>query len=98
MLDHQGSGRDLASFVLPEIGQLLETGDQWAPYRLVEPTGELVQPVALYFKDPEASCMGGSAPGTRRRAVRVAALDPMKIFALANPQVNPRVFLRRSKQ
>lgn len=42
--------------------------------------------------------MGGSAPGTRRRAVRVAALVPMKIFAVANLQVNPRVFLSRPKR
>jgi integrase len=51
MFDHHGPGRDLASFVLPEIGQLLETGDPWEPYRLVDPEGKLVRPVALYFKD-----------------------------------------------
>ncbi|MEW2298140.1 hypothetical protein ABZ719_36550 [Streptomyces sp. NPDC006743] len=55
MLDQQGPSRDLASFALPEIGQLLETGDPWEPYRLVDPTGEPVRPVALYFKDLLAS-------------------------------------------
>ncbi|WP_327391388.1 site-specific integrase (plasmid) [Streptomyces microflavus] len=44
-------GRDLRNFVLPEIGRLLDTGDPWEPYLLLDPLGTPVEPVALYFKD-----------------------------------------------
>ncbi|MFI5857291.1 tyrosine-type recombinase/integrase [Streptomyces parvulus] len=43
--------RDLKTFVLPEIGRLHETGDAWEPYRLLDPEGRRVEPVAVYFKD-----------------------------------------------
>ncbi|NUK24053.1 hypothetical protein [Streptomyces lunaelactis] len=43
--------RDLKNFVLPEIGRLEETGDAWEPYRLIDPVGQRVEPVAIYFKD-----------------------------------------------
>ncbi|SOR80125.1 MULTISPECIES: tyrosine-type recombinase/integrase [Streptomyces] len=43
--------RDLKNFVLPEIGRLEATGDVWEPYRLVDPVGQCVEPVAIYFKD-----------------------------------------------
>ncbi|MFJ9624691.1 tyrosine-type recombinase/integrase [Streptomyces sp. NPDC101181] len=56
-------GRDLKNFVLPEIGQLLETGDPWEPYQLLDPFGRPVEPVALYFKDLMA---GNSSPLTPR--------------------------------
>ncbi|CQR61851.1 Phage Integrase Family Protein [Streptomyces leeuwenhoekii] len=37
--------------MLPEVGQLLATGDAWEPYRLLDPEGQRVEPVAIYFKD-----------------------------------------------
>ncbi|BBJ42667.1 integrase [Streptomyces antimycoticus] len=43
--------RDLKSFVLPEIGELRETGDPWEPCHLLDPFGRPVEPVAVYFKD-----------------------------------------------
>ncbi|MFE2261730.1 tyrosine-type recombinase/integrase [Streptomyces griseosporeus] len=46
---------DLKDFVLPEVGALQETGDPWEPYRLIDPAGERVEPVALYFRDLLAS-------------------------------------------
>ncbi|WP_252933982.1 site-specific integrase [Streptomyces sp. Vc17.3-30] len=49
------SGMDLKSFVLPDIGQLQETGDTWEPYRLLDPAGEVVEPVVVYFRDLLAS-------------------------------------------
>ncbi|MFJ2650323.1 tyrosine-type recombinase/integrase [Streptomyces sp. NPDC087420] len=47
----QRPGRDLKSFVLPEIGQLLETEDPWEPVQLLDPLGRLLEPAAVYFKD-----------------------------------------------
>lgn len=37
--------------MLPEIGRLQSTGDAWEPYRLIDPEGRRVEPVAVYFKD-----------------------------------------------
>ncbi|WP_405676592.1 site-specific integrase [Streptomyces sp. NBC_01511] len=51
MLDEQRSGRDLRNFVLPELGQLLKTGDPWEPYRVLDGRGRPVAPVALYLKE-----------------------------------------------
>ncbi|MET9040614.1 tyrosine-type recombinase/integrase [Streptomyces mirabilis] len=51
MSGEQRPGRDLKNFVLPEIGQLLETEDPWEPYRVLDPFGKPVEPAALYLKD-----------------------------------------------
>ncbi|KMS74520.1 integrase [Streptomyces leeuwenhoekii] len=51
MPDEQGPGRDLKSFVLPEIGQLLETEDPWEPVQLLDAFGRPIEPAAVYFKD-----------------------------------------------
>ncbi|MFJ8112485.1 hypothetical protein [Streptomyces sp. NPDC096132] len=55
MVDPTGPGRDLASFVLPEIGRLVETGDPWKPYVLVDPAGTAVEPVAAYVAELHAA-------------------------------------------
>ncbi|WP_055618501.1 tyrosine-type recombinase/integrase [Streptomyces phaeochromogenes] len=52
--------RDLMDFVLPEAGALQETGDSWEPYRLLDDTGQRVEPVALYFRDLLASSTSAS--------------------------------------
>lgn len=51
MRDARTLERDLKTFVLPELGQLQATGDAWEPYRLIDPEGRPVEPVAVYFKD-----------------------------------------------
>ncbi|MFI8003626.1 tyrosine-type recombinase/integrase [Streptomyces sp. NPDC086010] len=43
--------RDLKSLVVPDVGRLLETGDPWEPYRLLDPADQRVEPVAVYLKD-----------------------------------------------
>ncbi|MFF1715547.1 tyrosine-type recombinase/integrase [Streptomyces sp. NPDC058268] len=55
MSDREVSKRDLARFVLPEVGRLDETGEQWEPYRLIDPGGAVVVPVQLYFADLQAA-------------------------------------------
>jgi integrase len=64
MLDPRDPGRDLASLALPEIGQLLETGDPWEPCRLLSPSGGLIEPVAEYFKD----LLAADSPATTLRS------------------------------
>lgn len=41
----------MKSFVLPEIGRLLETDDLWEPCQLLDPFGRPIEPAAVYFKD-----------------------------------------------
>ncbi|MEV2256246.1 integrase [Streptomyces sp. NPDC050147] len=47
----ESSERDLRGFVLPELGQLLETGDRWEPFRLLDRFGKPVEPTRLYLRE-----------------------------------------------
>lgn len=53
--------RDLSALVVPQVGKLLKTGDEWEPYRMVDASGATVEPVAEYFRD----ATGPSRPCTR---------------------------------
>lgn len=63
--------RDLATLVLPEIGQLVETGNPWEPYRLLDPAGDRVEPTAVYFADLQAQ-------GRPATTIRSYALDLLR--------------------
>ncbi|MFI9772492.1 site-specific integrase [Streptomyces sp. NPDC052415] len=54
MLQGDVPERDLAAFVLPELGRLQETGDQWAPYQLLDQDGVVVDPVRVFFAELQA--------------------------------------------
>lgn len=55
-------GRDLRDFVLPELGRLLETGDPWEPYRLLDPFGRPVEPFTVYVRDLMAGPYSPTTP------------------------------------
>jgi site-specific recombinase XerD len=60
----QESSRDLAALVVvPQLGRLVETGDEWLPYRLLGPDGAPVEAVTEYFRDLQAA--GRSAATAR---------------------------------
>ncbi|MFE6365881.1 site-specific integrase [Streptomyces sp. NPDC057806] len=63
MSGEQRPGRDLKNFVLPESGQLLETGDPWEPYQVLDSFGRPIEPVATYLRDLMAA---DSSPLTPR--------------------------------
>jgi hypothetical protein len=42
--------RDLASLIVARVGALAETGDVWEPWQLLDPTGEVVAPVATWLR------------------------------------------------
>jgi integrase len=46
--------RDLAGLVVPACGSLLETGQLWEPWQLLDPTGVLVVAVAEFLRDLSA--------------------------------------------
>jgi hypothetical protein len=47
--------RDLAAIVVPQVGQLVDSGDAYDPYRLVDGEGAVVEAVAEYFRDLQAA-------------------------------------------
>ncbi|MGX4690734.1 tyrosine-type recombinase/integrase [Streptomyces sp. JNUCC 63] len=59
-----GRERDLKRLVVPDVGRLHATGDPWEPYQLVAPDGQVVEPVAVYFKD----LLAASSPATTLRS------------------------------
>lgn len=56
-------GRDLAALVVSRWGRLMETGNRYEPYRLLDPDGVIVEAVAVYFQELLAA---GKAPSTVR--------------------------------
>jgi integrase len=55
VLPHERLDRDLSSFVLPESGRLVETGDPWTPLLLLDHAGAVVEPVAAFFAELQAA-------------------------------------------
>jgi hypothetical protein len=73
MVDPVGPRRDLTSFLLPEVGRLVETGDLGEPYRLLDPAGVRVVAVAEFFAELQAA----SRPAT---TVRSYGMDLLRWF------------------
>jgi hypothetical protein len=66
-------GRDLAGLVVASAGGLVETGDRWEPYRLVDQVAEPVVPVSMFLRELQAA---GRAAATQRSY----ALDLLRWF------------------
>jgi site-specific recombinase XerD len=58
-----GCSTDLAAMVVPPVGRLVATGDEWEPYRLLDPAGVAVEAVAAFLRDLQAA---GRSPATLR--------------------------------
>jgi site-specific recombinase XerD len=58
---------------VPRAGVLRETGNVWDPYRLLDPDGRIVVPVAVYLKDLQAI----GRPATTQRSY---AMDLLRWF------------------
>jgi hypothetical protein len=55
--------RDLGSLVVRRVGSLMETGDPWEPYRLLDSAGAPVTAAAAYFGELQAA---GRSAATQR--------------------------------
>jgi hypothetical protein len=66
----QDEPRDLSALVVPQAGWLEHAEDPWEPYRLRDPAGALVAPVAAFLRDLQAS----GRPETTLRAYAIALL------------------------
>jgi site-specific recombinase XerD len=64
---------DLALTAVPLAGRLVETGDRAEPYRLVDGSGVVVEPVGTYFRELQAT---GRSPAT----VRSYGMDLLRWF------------------
>jgi hypothetical protein len=73
----QDEARDLAALAVPRAGWLERAEDPWEPYRLLDPGGTLVGPVAVFLRDLQAS----GRPQTRLRAYAVALLCSLRDLA-----------------
>ena len=69
----RGCEGDLAVLVVPQAGDLCETGDPWEPFRLHDPGGEVVSPVAEFLTDLQAA----GRPATTQRS---HAMDLLRWF------------------
>jgi integrase len=73
VIDDEERARDLAGLVVPLAGALMETGDRWLPFRLLDPAGEPVEPVSAYFRDLQAA-------GRSAATVRSYGMDLLRWF------------------
>ena len=55
--------RDLSRLVLPDVGQLRDTGNAWEPYQLIGSDGAVVEPVRMFFAELQGA---GRSPSTLR--------------------------------
>lgn len=73
VIEDEEQARDLAGLVVPLAGALMETGDRWLPFRLLDPAGEPVEPVSAYFRDLQAA-------GRSAATMRSYGLDLLRWF------------------
>ncbi|MGP3958029.1 hypothetical protein ACTWPT_18650 [Nonomuraea sp. 3N208] len=64
MTDDDGPRRDLTALAVPRWGRLLATGDHYGPYRLIDPEGATVEPIAVYFQELLAAGKASSRVGS----------------------------------
>jgi integrase len=70
MISWEEEPRDLAALVVRLVGSVIETGDPWQPYRLLDSTGVAVDPVAVYLRDLQAI----GRPASTQRSYALALL------------------------
>src|SRR6266545_2999942 len=61
--NRQENSSDLAGMVVPPVGRLVATADEWEPYRLLDPAGAVVEGVAAFLRELQAA---GRSPATLR--------------------------------
>lgn len=63
MIFGEDPGRDLVSLRVALVGSVVETGDVWEPYRLVDQSGAAVVAVSVFLRDLQAA---GRSAATQR--------------------------------
>ena len=78
--------RDLSALVVPQAGRLEHAEDPWQPYRLCDPAGGVVAPVAAYLRELQARgrCHNPSRDALSHEAsARVHWRSPLPAIPLA---------------
>jgi integrase len=70
VIENDGPALDLNALVVPRLGSVQDSGDPFEPYRLLDGTGRLVDPVAAYLRDLQARGL----PETTQRSYAMALL------------------------
>jgi integrase len=65
--------RDLAVLVVPAVGRLVESGDAWEPFALVDSAGERVDAVGVFLRDLQAA-------GRAKMTARSYGMDLLRWF------------------
>jgi hypothetical protein len=61
------AGRELSALVVSRAGGLVATGQEREPYRLIDPAGQVVEPVSMFLR--ELLAMGRSTATLRSYAM-----------------------------
>ena len=69
LAESEENGHDLADLGVARVGRLLASGERGEPYRLVDAHGVVVEPAALFLREPEHR---GTAVGRPWREIRGA--------------------------
>ena len=73
MRGEENPDQDLVGLVVPRVGRLVETGNPVEPYRLVDGSGEVVEPVMVYFRELQAT-------GRSAATLRSYGMDLLRLF------------------
>lgn len=73
MTSEEDRPTDSVVIVVPQVGRLVDTGDRWEPYRLVDPDGVTVEAVSAWFADLGAAGRAGAT-------VRSYGMDLLRWF------------------
>ncbi len=71
--NEQDPPQDRAMTVVAQVGQLAATGQQWEPYRLLDPNDDVVDAVSAWFRELQAA---GRSPAT----IRSYGMDLLRWF------------------
>ena len=63
----------MAVLSVPMVGSLVQTNDSWLPFRLVDPTGAVVDAVSAFFRDLQAA-------GRSETTIRSYGMDLLRWF------------------
>ncbi len=70
MAEWEDEPRDLAALTVCLVGSVVDTGDPWEPWRLLDPAGVPVEPVSVFLRD----LLAVGRPATTQRSYALALL------------------------
>jgi hypothetical protein len=102
VIDRDVEGRGLGSLLVPWVGSLVEAGERWEPWQLLDPGGEAVGAVAVWFRDlqrdtPEIGSGRDETAPPMHRGLRQASRWDLVSQVSAESGTPPRTLTFRSR-